>query len=82
MRKEPSTLHHHEVNGMRHYLENVSVCTRKWLMDYFDPKSAKPGDDAMVCCDVCAQASMDEHNVWRPQNASLTELVWIGQSRQ
>ena len=30
-------------------------------MDNFDPKSAKPGDDAMVCCDVCAQASMDEH---------------------
>ena len=61
MRKEPSTLHHHEVNDMRHYLENVSVCRRKWLMDYFDPKSAKLGDDPMVCCDVCAQASMDEH---------------------
>ena len=61
MRKEPSTLHHHKVNDMRHYLENVSVCRRKWLMDYFDPMSAKLGDEPMVCCDVCAQASMDEH---------------------
>ena len=24
------------------------------LLEYFDPKSAKPGDDPKVCCDVCA----------------------------
>ena len=54
-RKDPSTLHHHEVNEMRSYLENSSVCRRKWLMEYFDSKSAKPGDNPMTCCDVCTK---------------------------
>jgi superfamily II DNA helicase RecQ len=54
MRKEPSTLHHKEVNDIRRYLENTSVCRRKWLLDYFDPKNSKPEDNPTVCCDVCA----------------------------
>lgn len=54
LRKDPATTHHREVNDVRRYLENSSVCRRKWLLEYFDPTSAKPGDDPMVCCDVCA----------------------------
>ena len=54
MRKEPSSQHHKDVNDIRRYLENTSVCRRKWLLDYFDPKNSKPGDDPAVCCDVCA----------------------------
>ena len=26
----------------------------KRLLEYFDPKNAKPGDGPKVCCDVCA----------------------------
>ena len=53
-RKNPSTTHHREVNEVRRYLENSSVCRRKWLLNYFDPMSAKAGDDPLECCDVCA----------------------------
>lgn len=53
-RKEPLNAHHREVNDMRAYLENTSVCRQKWLMEYLDPQSAERRDDAMVCCDVCA----------------------------
>ena len=38
MRKEPSTPHHKEVNDIRRYLENTSLCRRKWLLDYFQAR--------------------------------------------
>lgn len=60
MRKEPSTAHHREVNDIRQYVENSTVCRRKWLLDYFDPKSSKPGDDPTVCCDVCAAMTVQQ----------------------
>lgn len=53
-RKVPTTTHHQEVNIVRRYLENSTVCRRKWLLEHFDPKSAKAGDDPLVCCDVCS----------------------------
>ena len=41
--KEPSTQHEHEVNEVRSFLENSSICRRKWLLSILTPKSAKPG---------------------------------------
>lgn len=52
MTKEPSTPHHREVNDIRRYLENSSVCRRKWLLEYFDPDSAQCGDDPVMCVTV------------------------------
>lgn len=59
IRKEPSTIEHHETIAVRRYLENTSKCRRSWLLDYFDPDCAKPGPDPSNCCDVCAA---DDHN--------------------
>ena len=47
-------MHEWELNEVRQYLQNSSECRRKWILEYFDPWSAKPGDDPKVCCDVCA----------------------------
>ena len=55
MRRAPSTSHHQEVNDVRRYVENTTVCRRKWLLDYFEFKSGKPGEDPLRCCDVCAR---------------------------
>ena len=66
LRRKPSTLHHHEVNDIRRYLENSTVCRRKWLLEYFDPNHAQPGDKPLSCCDVCAMKflkSVDELSV-------------------
>ena len=54
LRNEPKTVHEQELNEVRQYLQNSSECRQKRLLEYFDPKSAKPGDDPKVCCDVCA----------------------------
>ena len=54
IRRNPSTEHHREVNAIRRYLDDTSVCRRKLLLEHFDPRSAKPGDDPTLCCDVCA----------------------------
>ena len=53
---EPKTVHEQELNEVRHYLQNSLECRRKRLLEYFDPKSAKPGDNdnPKVRCDVCA----------------------------
>lgn len=53
-RKAPVTQHEHEVNDVRSYVENSSVCRRLWLNQYFNSQTAKPGDDPIMCCDVCA----------------------------
>lgn len=53
-REDPSTLHYREVNAVRRYLDNCTVCRRKWLLQHFDPTIAKPGLDSSKCCDVCA----------------------------
>ena len=56
-RKDPCTSHHHEVIDVRAYLENSTMCRCKWLMEYFDPMSAKPESHPLSCCDVCAATS-------------------------
>lgn len=55
VRKEPTTIEHREAIAVRRYLENTSTCRRKWMLDYFDPQYAKPGDDPSTCCDVCSR---------------------------
>lgn len=59
MRKEPTTTHHKEVIEVRRYLENVTSCRRKWLLEYFDPGCAEPGNDPLLCCDVCAAIAIE-----------------------
>ena len=54
LRNEPKSVHERELNEVRQYLQNSSECRQKQLLEYFDPKSAKPGDDPKVCCGVCA----------------------------
>ena len=55
VKKEIATTHDAEVHAVRRYLENTTVCRRKWLLEYFDPMCAKPGRDSSSCCDVCAK---------------------------
>ena len=51
VRKQPTTLRDHEVITVRRYVENVTVCRRKWLLDYFGIQyDAKAGH----CCDICS----------------------------
>ncbi len=76
MREEPSTAHHRELIVVRKYLENSSMCRRKWLLEHFDPKNAKPGDDPMVCCDVCAAGSVQKQTQDSlPSGSDLSEKV-------
>ena len=43
-----------EILAVREYLENVTQCRRKWLLQYFDPSCAVVGINPHTCCDVCA----------------------------
>ena len=54
MRKELTSVRDHEVASVRRYLENNSVCRRKWLLDYFDPSIACVGTNPQTCCDICS----------------------------
>ena len=56
VKKEPKCLHDREVIDVRKYLENTTVCRRKWLLDFFAPGCATPGDDKLLCCDICANS--------------------------
>ena len=51
VRKKPVTLRDHELIAVRRYLENISLCRRKWLLDHFDVKMKESIDR---CCDVCS----------------------------
>ena len=52
-RKQPKSVHDHEVNAVRRYLENATMCRHQWLLDYFNPICAKPGLVPSRCCDIC-----------------------------
>lgn len=54
-KREPSTRRDAEVVAVREYVENNTVCRRKWLMNYFDPECILPASDTSLCCDVCAR---------------------------
>ena len=72
LRNEPKTVHKRELNEVRLYLQNSVECRRKRLLEYFDPKSAKPGDDPKVCCDVCATSvqAISTSSELRPWNCN------------
>lgn len=50
VRKEPSTIRDHELISVRKYVENVTVCRRKWLLNYF---TTQFDAEASRCCDNC-----------------------------
>ena len=49
--KKPVTPRDHELIAVRRYLENTTLCRRKWLLDHFDVKMKEPLER---CCDVCS----------------------------
>ena len=51
VRKEPITIRDHELIAVRRYVENVTVCRRKWLLDHFDVQFDVEGSR---CCDICS----------------------------
>ena len=53
VKKDLTSTRDAEVIAVRRYLENDSICRRKWLLDYFDLTCAKPGANPSTCCDVC-----------------------------
>lgn len=56
-REKIKTTRDSEILAVREYLENTTQCRRKWLLEYFDPISAKTGVKPLACCDVCAASS-------------------------
>ena len=51
VKKEPTSLRDHELIAVRRYVENVTLCRRKWLLDYFDVHlDVEPSR----CCDNCS----------------------------
>lgn len=59
VRKEIVTTRDAEVRDVRHYLENTTVCRRKWLLEYFDSVFAHCGPIPSLCCDVCARLEQE-----------------------
>lgn len=53
VKKQPTCLRDREQADVRRFLENTTVCRRKWLLDFFDPSMAVSGDDKLICCDIC-----------------------------
>ena len=55
VKKQPTTLRDHELIAVRRYVENVTVCRRRWLLDYFDVRL-----DAVSsrCCDNCTNKTV------------------------
>ena len=51
VRKEPRTLRDREMIAVRRYLENSTVCRRRWLLEHFD---ARVENVLPRCCDVCS----------------------------
>ena len=49
--KNPKSTRDHELVAVRRYLENSTVCRRKWLLGHFDVKADK---EVVRCCDVCS----------------------------
>ena len=75
LRKESKTVHVRELNEVRQYLQNSSECRRKRVLEYFDPKSAKPGDDPKVCCATSVQAISTSSDVKDSFNESALASV-------
>ena len=55
LRQILSSTRDHEVAAVRHYIENVTTCRRKWLLEYFDTSFTSSVQTPTNCCDVCAK---------------------------
>ena len=56
VKKQSATLRGREVIAVRNYMENVTVCRRKWLLDYFD---IQLNAEASCCCDNCSNKTVE-----------------------
>ena len=54
IRKQPVILRDHELIAVRRYVENVTVCRRKWLLDHFDVQLGTRASTSR-CCDNCSK---------------------------
>ena len=50
VRNTPTTLRDHKLVAVRRYVENITVCRRKWLLDYF---GVELDAQSSCCCDNC-----------------------------
>lgn len=55
VRKKPTTVRDHELISVRRYVENSTVCRRKWLLDYFD---VQHNAEVSRCCDNCSSKAL------------------------
>ena len=44
---QPTSLRDREQADVRKYLENTTVCRRKWLLEFFYPSTAKRGSSSI-----------------------------------
>ena len=58
LKTTPKNAHDREVAAVRHYLENETVCRRKWLLEYFDQSISSTCLESEECCDICNADSM------------------------
>ena len=56
VKKQPTTIRDHELITVRRYLENVTACRRKWLLEYFDVKLTM---ESSHCCDNCSNQTVE-----------------------
>lgn len=54
VKKSPTSLHDHEAIAVRKYVQNTTICRRKWLLDHFDVRMDKGFER---CCDVCSNTA-------------------------
>ena len=59
VRNMPTTLRDHELIAVRRYVENITVCRRKWLLDYF---GVQLDAQSSHCCDSCFNKTGSELN--------------------
>ncbi len=76
MREEPSTAHHRELIVVRKYLENSSMCRRKWLLEHFDPKRMPSQEMTLWCAAMCVLLE-----VYKNRHKILSLVVLICQKK-
>ena len=63
LKKDPVSTRDHNIVAVRMYLENTTVCRRKWLLDYFDPSCSVGEKSRHLCCDVCSRQGQSDGSV-------------------
>ena len=54
--KQPTSLRDYELIAVRRYVENSTLCRRRWLLDHFDVKLT---ESIQRCCDVCSNSVLE-----------------------